>query len=101
MNIAGDPKPIHRDRDRRICNHLTVVVGQDDVFANFKLVSVDRDPNTGGGGNLNAANNNVYANFKLVVNHTPEPADPDGSCPASPHCNPMTAEGSPNVFVGD
>lgn len=101
MARAGTPKPIHRNNDLRICAHRTVVVGQRNVYANFRLASVDRDPNTGSGGNLRAKNNNVYINFKLVVNHTPEPADPDGSCPASPHCNPMTAEGSPNVFVGD
>lgn len=93
--------PVHRDTDDRICGHKTIVVGQSTVYANGLLISVDRDPNNGGGGNLNAANNNVYVNNKLVVNHTPENADPDGSCPASPHCNPKTAEGSPNVFVGD
>lgn len=93
--------PIHRDTDKRICGHTTIVVGQNNVYANNLLVSVDRDPNTGGGGNLFAANNNVYVNNKLVVNHSPEPAAPDGSCPIAPHCNPMTAEGSPDVFVGD
>jgi hypothetical protein len=36
-----------------------------------------------------------------VVNHSPEPASPDNLCPLPPHCNPLTAEGSPNVFVGD
>lgn len=101
MNIAGDPKPIHRDTDRRVCGHTTIVVGQNNVYANNLLVSVDLDPNNGGAGNLYARNNKVYINNKLVVNHTPEPAAPDGSCPASPHCNPYTAQGSPNVFVGD
>ena len=93
--------PIHRDKDLRICGHRTIVVGQDNVYANGELIAVDRDPNNGSGGNLIAKNNNVYVNKKLVVNHSPEPAYPDGSCPASPHCNPMTAEGSPDVFVGD
>jgi hypothetical protein len=93
--------PIHRQTDLRICGHTTVVVGQSNVFANSLLVAVDKDPNTGGGGNLIAACKNVFINNKLVVNHSPENATPDGSCPASPHCNPKTAQGSPNVFVGD
>lgn len=93
--------PVHRDTDLRICGHRTVVKGQNNVYANGLLVSVDLDPNNGAGGNLYAKNNNVYVNGKLVVNHSPELAAPDGSCPAAPHCSPMTAEGSPDVFVGD
>jgi len=93
--------PVHRNTDKRICGHKTIVVGQDSVYANGLLIAVDRDPNNGGGGNLKARNNNVYINNRLVVNDTPENAYPDGSCPAPLHCNPMTAEGSPDVFVGD
>ncbi len=93
--------PVHRDRDSRICGAVTIVVGNDDVFCNSKLVSVDRDPNSHGGGNLNAKNNQVYVHSKLVVNHSPEPASPDNLCDGDVHCNPKTAEGSPNVFVGD
>lgn len=94
---------IHRNTDPRSCGATTIVQGQSNVFANNLLVSVDKDPNTHGGGNLNAANNNVYINNKLVVNHTPEDANPDGLCPplGGDHCNPVTAGGSPNVFVGD
>jgi hypothetical protein len=79
------------------------VQGQNNVFANDLLVSVDQDPNTHGAGNLNAANNNVFINNKLVVNHTPEDAEPDNLCPplGGSHCNPVTDGGSPNVFVGD
>jgi hypothetical protein len=94
-------RPIHRETDPRICGHTTIVKGQSTVYANNLLVSVDRDPNSGGGGSLFARNNNVYVNNRLVVNHSPEPAAPDSSCPLPPHCNPVTAQGSPDVFVGD
>ena len=93
--------PVHRHTDLRICDHTTVVVGQTNVYANNLLIAVDQDPNTGGGGELIANCRNVFINNKMVVNHSPENAQPDGSCPASPHCNPQTAQGSPDVFVGD
>ena len=94
---------IHRDSDPRACGATTTVVGQDNVFANTLLVSVDGDPNTHGGGALSAENNNVYINNKLVVNNTPESAAPDDLCPplGGAHCAPVTAGGSDNVFVGD
>lgn len=94
---------VHRHNDPRTCGATTIVVGQGNVYANNKLISVDKDPNTHGGGTLNAANNSVYVNNKLVVNHTPESANPDSLCVpvGGAHCNPRTANGSPNVFVGD
>lgn len=96
-------KPIHRQGDQRKCLATTIVVGQNNVYANGKLVSVDRDPNTHGGGSLIASNNQVYVNNKLVVNHSPEPAEPDLLCPVLKgfHCAPLTDQGSENVFVGD
>ena len=93
--------PIHRLTDSRICGHTTVVVGNSTVFANNLLVSVNNDPDTAGGGNLIAASRNVYVENIMVVNHTPDMAKPDKKCPAPPHCTPITAQGSPNVFVGD
>lgn len=94
--------PVHRDTDLRVCGHTTVVEGQNNVYANNLLISVDGDPNTGSGGNLDASGTkNVYINNKLVVNNTQDPASPDGSCPVSPHCNPKTDQGSPDVFVAD
>lgn len=99
----ASPKPCHRDTDARVCGASTIVVGNYNVFCNSLLVSVDGDPNSHGGGNLKARNNEVYVHSKLVVNHTPESAAPDNLCFSigGNHCNPMTAEGSPNVFVGD
>lgn len=93
--------PIHRDTDSRICGARTIVQKQSTVYANNLLVAVDRDPNSHGGGNLIAACNNVFVENSLVVNNTRDNSFPDGLCPAPPHCNPQTNQGSPNVFVGD
>ena len=95
--------PIHRNGDARNCGATTIVAGQGTVFANGKLVSVNGDPNSHGAGGLIAGCNNVYAGGILVVNHTPDGAAPDGSCPSAGgnHCAPETAQGSPNVNVGD
>lgn len=94
---------IHRNNDPRTCGALTTVVGQSNVYANGELVAVDGDPNTHGNGGLIAASRRVYINNKLVVNHTPDNANPDDLCPplGGDHCNPATAGGSPDVFVGD
>lgn len=93
--------PVHRQTDVRICGHTTVVVGQSNVYANGLLIAVDKDPNNAGGGALIAQCNNVFINNKMVVNNTPDHAEPDSACPASPHCDPYTNQGSPNVLVGD
>lgn len=94
---------IHRHGDLRTCGATTVVSGQSTVFANGMLVSVDGDNNTDGGGALSAGSNNVFINGKAVVNNTPDGAAPDSLCPVpgGPHCAPDTAQGSPNVNVGD
>jgi hypothetical protein len=94
---------IHRNTDSRNCGATTVVVGQSTVWANGLLVSVNGDPNSHGGGALQAACDNVWIEGKLVVNHTPDNASPDSLCPipGGPHCAPVTAAGSPDVFVGD
>jgi hypothetical protein len=94
---------IHRNTDPRSCGATTIVVGQENVFSNDLLVSVNGDPNSHGGGELAAANNNVFVNNKLVVNNTPEAAAPDNLCPplGGDHCSPVTSGGSANVFVGD
>lgn len=93
--------PIHRNGDGRVCGAVTTVANQSTVYANDKLVAVNGDPNSHGGGGLIARCNEVYVEGILVVNHSPENASPDSLCPIPPHCNPSTTEGSPNVFVGD
>jgi len=63
------------------------------------LWAVNNDPNTHGAGGLIPANpRTVYIENINVIEHN-DPARPDGFCPVAPHCNPATAEGSPNVFV--
>jgi len=63
------------------------------------LWAVQGDPNSHGGGELIADNpQTVFINNIPVIEHD-DPANPDSFCPAPLHCNPETAEGSPNVFV--
>jgi hypothetical protein len=42
----------------------------------------------------------VFIEGKRVIVHTPDHASADGLCPllGGEHCDPKTAEGSPNVF---
>ena len=95
--------PVHRDTDARACGATTTVAGQGNVYANNLLISVDGDPNSHGAGALSAGSNKVFINNIAVVNHTPDGAAPDALCPplAGAHCAPETAQGSPDVFVGD
>ena len=92
---------VHRDTDGRSCGAKTVAANPN-VYTNDLLTAVDGNPNTHGGGNLQAANPNVYIGGKLVVINAPNSASPDGLCPipGGPHCNPKTAGGSPNVYIG-
>ena len=64
------------------------------------LCAVQGDPNSHGGGELIAANpQTVFINNLPVIDHGPTPANADALCPLpGGHCNPETAEGSPNVF---
>ena len=95
--------PVHRNTDARTCGATTVVSGQSTVYANGLLIAVNGDPNSHGDGNLIAGCNNVYIGGKLVVNHSPDGASADSLCPplGGDHCGPNTAQGSPNVFIGD
>lgn len=92
----------HRDTDARDCGATTVSAQAKNVFVNGLLWSVDGDPNSEGGGNLIAATKNVYIGGKKVVN-VGDNAAPDSLCPipGGPHCNPKSASGSGNVYVGD
>jgi hypothetical protein len=94
---------IHRDTDPRSCGATTVVGHQSTVFANGLLVSVNGDDNTDGDGALIAQCKNVFAEGIMVVNNTPDESNSDADCPipGGEHCNPKTAGGSPDVFVGD
>ena len=91
---------LHRDTDSRACGAVTNAACNN-VFTNNLLSSVDGNPNSHGGSNLNARNPNVYIGNILVVingNH----ASPDSLCPipGGPHCTPRATSGSPNVYIG-
>ena len=91
---------LHRDTDSRACGAV-INAACNNVFTNNLLSSVDGNPNSHGGGNLNARNPNVYIGNILVVingNH----ASPDSLCPipGGPHCTPRATSGSPNVYIG-
>lgn len=90
---------VHRDTDKRNCGASTVA-SNPQVYTNNLLTAVDGNTNTHGGGALQAANPNVYIGGKLVVINAPNNAAPDGLCPIPPHCNPKTAGGSSNVYIG-
>tara|TARA_B100000287_G_scaffold117860_1_gene109744 strand:- start:1428 stop:1715 length:288 start_codon:yes stop_codon:yes gene_type:complete len=92
--------PIHRHGDTRACGATTIVSGQSTVFANEKLVAVNGDPNSHGGGALIAGSKNVFIKGIAVVNHTPDGASAD-SLLINLHSAPVTASGSPDVNVGD
>ena len=93
-------KKVHRHDDARVCGATTIATDHK-VYANGKLIAVNGDVNSHGGGALVAGSNNVYCGGILVVNHTPDGSAADSLCPLAPHCAPVTAAGSPDVFVGD
>lgn len=93
---------VHRDSDSRSCGAATTVTGQTSVFANGLLIAVQGDPNSHGGGNLDASINpgTVFIEGKeLVV--VGSSAGADGYCPdpGGAHCSPSAASGSPDVFA--
>ena len=66
---------VHRHSDVRICGATTTVVGQQNVYMNNLLASVQGDTNTHGAGNLLASVNpgTVFINnleFQVNKNHT-------------------------------
>lgn len=94
---------VHRHSDGRACGATTVVSGNGTVYANNLLVSVNGDPNTHGDGALIAGSNRVFVQGIAVVNNSADGSNPDALCIplGGAHCAPVTAGGSPNVFVGD
>lgn len=91
----------HRDNDSRICGAKTTVQNQSTVFVNGKLWAVlDTTDNHGNGQLINTTGSTVTIEGKPVIVHGPDHARPDNLCPiGAPHCDPMTAEGSENVFA--
>lgn len=94
--------PVHRDTDSRVCGASTTVTGQNNVYVNNLLASVQGDPNTHGSGNLGATVNDgtVFVNNKKLVLQGSS-ASPDKKFPplGPPHNNPKAVGASPNVFA--
>lgn len=91
----------HRHGDLRTCGATTVVTNQNNVYVNGQLWAVKGDPNShGDGGLVNTTGSTVFINGIPVIVNGPDHAVPDALCPlAPPHCDPMTAQGSDNVFA--
>lgn len=89
----------HRDGDLRVCSAKTVVQNQSTVTVNGRLWAVRGTFNShGNGGLINSTGDTVDINGIPVIVHGPDHAVPDDLCPLpATHCDPMTAEGSPNV----
>ncbi len=89
---------IHRQDDLRACGATTVVSGQSTVFITGKLVSVEGDKNTDGGGDLIASGSSVTINGKKIIVQG-DSASPDNKCPThhGSHCLPMATSGSSTV----
>ena len=89
---------VHRDGDSRSCGAKTIVSGQSNVFANGKLISVQGDLNTHGGGALNVSINpgTVFINgLEMVVNGSTAGLDNLGHVGGASGAS----EGSPDVFA--
>lgn len=84
----------HRHSDLRDCGAKTVVENQSSVFVNNKLWAVNGDPNDHGDGQLINTGTTVFINRKNVIVHFPDHAQTDDAS----HTDPMTAEGSDNVY---
>jgi len=92
---------IHRQDDSRTCGATTIVSGQSTVYAGGKLISVDGDNNTDGGGALSTSHSNITINGKGII-VVGDSAAPDSLCPipGGPHCAPNASSGLGTVTVG-
>lgn len=89
----------HRQDDPRFCGATTVVQNQSTVFVNGKLWAVKGTFNSHGEGALiNTTGDTVFVEGIPVIVHGPDNANPD-ELAISPHDNPKTAGGSPDVFA--
>ena len=92
--------PVHRNSDSRSCGATTTVVGQSTVFVNGLLVSVEGDPNTHGGGELDGSLNPgtiLIEGKKLIVVGSHAARDERCGHDGHEHCDPIAIEGSPDV----
>lgn len=86
----------------RDCGATTTVQNQSTVFVNNQLWAVKDTTNNHGAGQLiNSSGSTVIIENKPVIVHGPDHAQQDDLCIpiGPPHCDPMTAEGSGDVFA--
>lgn len=92
------PYGIHRDGDSRQCG-ATTISSASSTYINGKLVALDDDPNSHGGGELIAdGGQKVTIENKKVIMHKPDKAHPDSLDHPLPPTD--TDEGSGNTFTG-
>jgi len=92
----------HRNHDLRVCGAHTTVFNQTTVYVNDQRWAVlDTTNDHGWGALINTTGHTVFIEDKPVIVHGPDHAWPDMHCPwcNGRHCDPMTAQGSPNVFA--
>lgn len=91
----------HRNGDSRSCGATTVVSGQSFVTVEGQLWAVDKDPNSHGGGALNASTPYITISGKKIV-IAGDSAAPDSLCPipGGNHCNPAAVGFSSLIKVG-
>lgn len=92
---------IHRQDDSRTCGATTIVTGQSTVFAGGKLIAVDGDENTDGGGALSTSHASITINGKGII-VVGDSAAADALCPipGGDHCAPNASSGLGTVTVG-
>lgn len=95
------PYAAHRNNDSRICGAVTTVQNQSSVYVNNELWAVLGSTNShGAGGLINTTGEDIYVENLPIIVHGPDDSNQDNLCPivGEPHCNPQTAEGSPDTF---
>ena len=90
---------VHINGDSRACGASTIVAGQGFVYVDDQLWAVAGDPNSHGGGSLNAGQiAAIYINDIRVIG-VGDSAAPDALCPVvgGAHCAPSATGGDSNV----
>jgi hypothetical protein len=90
----------HRNGDARVCGASTIVEGQGFVTINGQLWSVDQDPESHGGGNINTSNAWLTISGKGII-VVGDSSGADNLCIpiGPPHCSPSSASGDSMVVV--
>jgi len=91
---------VHRDKDSRSCGAKTIGTGNR-VRVNGRIVAVNGDANTDGGGDLIASVTNVKIGGKpIIIQHNNAKKDNKCPIPGGDHCNPRARGASANVRAG-